>query len=479
MKFTNPSYQLESGSRKHTCPSCGKKCFVRYVEKTSGEYLPDQYGRCDREVNCGYHLNPYKTGVGGVVKQGQRQNSTPSKAVGKLQRHYIPFEILQATLKTQAYQRNTFIQNLLKNVAFPFSEKDIEKVVELYYLGTVNKGYMANALTIPFIDQSGKIRAVQVKSFDDRNHTTGTNFLHAIAERYYVDNSKTLPDWLQAYLKNDSKVSCLFGEHLLASYPVNPIALVEAPKTAIYSTLYFGFPDNPNNLLWLAVFNLSSLKLEKCQVLKGRKVILFPDLSKDGHAFKLWSTRAAEFEKAMPDTKFTVSDLLERNANDIERADGLDLADFLIRQDWRAFRPVVEQKVIAPVPKAEPKGEKSEKGVAPTKTFFSSPRVSRARSLPNTQDKWKVESLERFFAKTMLPTEPIQLEPATVIVDVTHMVESHLTTIKAQRDNPRFKPYYDRLMDLMALLQQNKRGRGLSTGKKGTQNKVKIKIKST
>ncbi|WP_323757978.1 DUF6371 domain-containing protein [Roseivirga sp.] len=344
MKFINPSYQLEPGSKKHICPSpsCGKKRFVRYVEKATGDYLPEQYGRCDREANCGYHLNPYKDGY--VIKDQDLQGGKVNVGMGKstpvlpFAKAFVPFSVLQLTLLANGYKRNIFIQNLLKNIPFPFSEKDVEKVIELYYLGTLNKGYLSGALTIPYIDRSGNVRAVQVKTFDEQNHTIKTNFLHSIAEKHYLKQGHEMPKWLKDYLKNESKVSCLFGEHLLDKYPDNPIALVEAPKTAIYSTLYFGLPDQPDNFLWLAVFNLSSLKLEKCKVLKGRRIILFPDLSKTGNAFKLWSNKAVEFEKEMPGTTFTVSDLLERNANDQEREAGLDLADYLIKLDWRAFK---------------------------------------------------------------------------------------------------------------------------------------------
>ena len=94
----------------------------------------------------------------------------------------------------------------------------------------------------------------------------------------------------------------------------NPVAFVEAPKTAIYGTLYFGFPEQPKNLLWLAVYNLSSLSLEKCKALQGRDVYLFPDLSKDGKAFELWSNRAKRFSELIPGTQFEVSELLETQA---------------------------------------------------------------------------------------------------------------------------------------------------------------------
>jgi hypothetical protein len=110
-----------------------------------------------------------------------------------------------------------------------------------------------------------------------------TDFLHSVIEKHYPKEKEApLPAWLESYRESETKVSCLFGEHLLGKYPANPVALVEAPKTAIYGTLYFGFPERPTNLIWLAAYNLSSLTIEKCRELSGRKVFLFPDLSANG-----------------------------------------------------------------------------------------------------------------------------------------------------------------------------------------------------
>lgn len=338
-------FLLEKGSKKHPCPGCGKKRFVRYIDTQAKEYLPPIYGRCDREADCTYWLNPYKNGYSKMIWQqenGQKSNTiTPApqperEPAPKQEPVFIPVEILQATLK--GYDQNIFIQNLLCRIKYPLPENDIQRVIKLYQIGTVTKGTRKGATCFPFIDKFGNIRAIQVKMFDDSNHTKATDFLHSIIEKHYQKTKTPLPEWLANYRNNEKKVSSLFGEQLLNVYPQNPVALVEAPKTAIYGTLYFGFPDDKANLLWLAVYNLSSLNYEKCKPLAGRVVVLFPDLSETGKAFEIWENRAKELEKQLPGTRFVVSDLLERNADEADRKSGFDLADYLIRFDYSLFR---------------------------------------------------------------------------------------------------------------------------------------------
>ena len=350
---TKHRYIFEKGSKKHHCPECAKKRFVRYINTQIDEYLPKQYGRCDRESKCGYFLNPYKDGYAKAVWEQEQDNKTDwqpllpkriKKLLNKPKRAFIPAEVFNLT--RAGYEQNTFIQNLLTRVAFPFEVQDIEKVISLYHLGTAQNGYRKGANTFPFIDVQSNVRAVQVKQFDEQNHTKGTDFLHSIIEKHHTRNNKPLPEWLEAYNKNETKVSCLFGEHLLSKYPYNPVALVEAPKTAIYGTLYFGFPEQPTNLLWLAVYNLSSLNLDKCKALKGRNVYLFPDLSKNGKAFELWSSKAKQIQSQLQSTYFTVSDLLEQLAPEQDKEQGKDLADYLIKQDWRLFKKGISVKRV-------------------------------------------------------------------------------------------------------------------------------------
>ena len=48
-------YSLHKKSIKHLCPNCNKKTLVLYIDVESNEYVSNIVGRCDREINCGYH----------------------------------------------------------------------------------------------------------------------------------------------------------------------------------------------------------------------------------------------------------------------------------------------------------------------------------------------------------------------------------------------------------------------------------------
>ena len=86
-------------------------------------------------------------------------------------------------------------------------------------------------------------------------------------------------DWVHAKLKKSGVLSddwelsqCLFGEHLLGLRPNDTVCLVESEKSAIIGSAVI--PD----YIWLATGGKGNLKSDTCECLKGRNVILYPDL---------------------------------------------------------------------------------------------------------------------------------------------------------------------------------------------------------
>ncbi len=437
---------FEKGSRKHICPECGKKRFVRYIDTKTGEYLPEQYGRCDREANCGYHLNPYQDGYSKMIwdKENGKRSSFPIRwkppTTRKVQQPpaepvYFNFEAFKRTLQPEFYENNVFIQNLFNRVPYPFDPAEVTKVIEFYRLGTIPGGYRAGAVTFPFIDIKGNVRAVQVKQFDETNHTTGTDFLHSLLAKHYSNNGRQQPEWLETYMNQEKKVSCLFGEHLLNKFPSNRIALVEAPKTAIYGTLYFGLPETPDQYLWLAVYNKSSFSLDKVKPLQGRFVDVFPDLSKDGGTFREWEAKAKEFERQLPGTQFKMYDFLELEALEADRVNGEDIADYLIKLDWRLFRS---------------REVKREAEVSQPKT---NPVVSQPEALETVKaDPVQVEAdeLEKWFDSIQLPDHSVDITPYYTICEPDRYVRGAFRAIRSGKWDTR--AHLERLQQLRVAL---------------------------
>lgn len=473
LEMNRHKYKLEKYNgvkTRFTCPNCQHITLVRYIDTERNQHLNLSVGRCNREVKCGYHLTPkqYFSENGNEECPTKPYNNQKVVTAKQKKVSFIPVEVLEETIANEGFETNTFIQNLLNSIAFPFEAKDVEKVISQYYLGTVCNGYRAGAITFPFIDRLNNIRAIQVKQFDETNRTIGTDFIHSIIEKQQLLKNESLPDWLEDYKANDLKVSCLFGEHLLNRFPMNPVALVEAAKTAIYSTLYFGFPDLPESFLWLAVYNLSSLNYEKCKELQGRDVYLFPDLSIGGKAFDLWSKRAKELSALLPGTHFEVSDLLETRAPNSLRNEGADIADILIKFDWRKFRPhQIESIQQSKLQNTELITHlNSEKSEAVKKLFFSDDedyalfellRTEQIKSYRRVKESWDEEigDLEHYFETANLPTHCIKLDQCTNIIDIKKFIDCNLSTVKANNGNMTYRSYLTQLQKIKQILIDN------------------------
>lgn len=329
--------------KKIDCPFCGaRKHWQRYLDTRTGKVLPPELGKCDNLNKCGAWVSPKSSGYAESIYKRERDHENvfySFQSMAPILRPdpkpiYFKWSVYHKFIKNP---ESDFLQNLKSKTKYPFPDGEIKRVSELYYLGTIKSGYMAGGVCFPFIDNKGKIRTVQIKTFDEDNHTKQTNYLHSILSDHYKAKNQDLPGWLTNYLKNEKKVSCLFGEHLLKNH-AGPVALVEAPKTAIYCHLYFKDFTPFKNVVWLATGALGYFTFERVRVLTGRTIYVFPDLSKKGQAFDNWKAKAEDFIKQMPGTRFVFSDLLERIAPDADRVEGKDIADYLIKLPWEPFK---------------------------------------------------------------------------------------------------------------------------------------------
>jgi hypothetical protein len=109
---------------------------------------------------------------------------------------------------------------------------------------------------------------------------------------------------------------------------------------------------------------------------------VFPDLSKDGSTFKEWEAKAKEYETRLPKTRFIFSDLLERLAPEFDKIEGMDFADYLIKQDWRLFRKRNIQEQTAKQLDPE-KVTKVTKVTPQQNIIFSNQKISKDQIIDN------------------------------------------------------------------------------------------------
>ena len=203
--------------------------------------------------------------------------------------------------------------------------KKIQDVCLKYALGVTKDG----SVIFWQIDEKGRVRSGKIMQYDRNGHRDKTE-----------DQGKT--DWIHSRMKKQGTLpqdwtltQCLFGAHLLHPDFMNEgkvIGLVESEKSAILCSLVF--PD----YVWVSCGGISQLEAGgKHEVLKGRKVIMFPDTDPKGETFAKWKAKADEWNRQGLDV--TVSDILEKRASDEEKSLKIDIADWLINDLKEKYIP--------------------------------------------------------------------------------------------------------------------------------------------
>jgi hypothetical protein len=353
-------YSLDKSSKKHICPNCNKRTFVLYIDTITGEYLPIDFGRCDREQNCSYHKAPPKgkpaylidylaltsitdkayklvdlNGVISIIPKSQILellndkcyvtewylktstinylnseckyfNTDEVNFVNEVKKTKAPEPIKPSfhnlELLDKMYYEQPVKDNLTKFLETIFTPDEVFKATQNYFISGTNLKW--NKSTIFWqIDTNEKIRGAKVMLY---NEHTGKR----VKEPYNHIN------WLHKVINDpDFKVNqCLFGLHNITEDYNKTIAIVESEKTAIIMSIIL--PD----FIWLATGSKGNFKFELLEPLKNRNVIAFPDKGE----YNNWLNKATELNAF--GFKISVSDLIENTDFD----NGFDLADYYL-----------------------------------------------------------------------------------------------------------------------------------------------------
>lgn len=357
----NYRYILDKSSKKFRCPECNKKRFVRMIDSLTGQYLPDEFGICDRKESCQYFKIPESPtefyffieflSVRSFSKKSFRSvdedgviHFIPKSIIKEIKDevlllpewylikrnilyagcNYIEFEkenksgfvLVSKSPKTQSKKTKKITfhspdllndlmsksveDNLTKFLKSIFPAEEVEKIKKDYFLMGTDLKWENSTLFLQ-LDKQKVLRSGKIMLY---NRDSGKR----------VKSPRSHVSWLHSALKiQDFEVNqCLFGLHLSEEYPDKDVAIVESEKTAVILSLVI------KDFIWMATGGSGNLKLEKLNPIKDRRIILYPDKG----VFDDW--KKIELEAKENGFRISTSDILENTSLN----DGDDLADF-------------------------------------------------------------------------------------------------------------------------------------------------------
>jgi hypothetical protein len=288
------------------------------MDNQTGNPVHPTVGKCDRANNCNHHYPPKQYFTDNHITQSKNTNLQQSLSIlnsqisiKKQQPSFIDTDIFKQSL--QKYQNNNLINFLSQKLGIEATTK----AIETYYIGTAKN----NATVFWQINPQGKIKTGKIITYDKNGH-----------RRKDIDLQV---QWVHTKLKlpNFNLSQSFFGEHLLKN-TTNKVAIVESEKTAIIASIYIP------QFTWLACGGSEGLNLDKCKVLTGHTIVLYPDAG----MYNKWSIIAKKISAKYFCT-VSVSPLIEKCATGIERQNGYDIADYLLKT------PFKQPEIQPPLPK--------------------------------------------------------------------------------------------------------------------------------
>ena len=302
-------------NNKKRCPECGRrKCFTPYVDTEERITFPDYVGICDHVNRCGYHYPPkaYFHDHPEASEKDEHWRERDAYSPKTYTKPVVPRPKPQPSFFERSLMEQTMhgysTNSLFVFLASKFDEANMMRIFKMYNVGTAKK--WCGSPVFWQVDSQGRVHAGKVMAYEENGHRKKLDGVQSVC-------------WVHTMLrlKDFNLEQCLFGEHLLPLHPHAKVMIVESEKTALIMT--HAMPD----YIWLATGGKSGCFNERaCSVLKGRDVMLVPDLKATGD----WQKKLEMLESIGVHARLT--NLLEGIATEGQRERGLDIADFILEE---------------------------------------------------------------------------------------------------------------------------------------------------
>ena len=225
--------EYKGANTRFRCPKCHKpREYTRYID-SEGNYAPFEYGKCNREIKCGYFNYPNSI-----------ETHAPIFTPEMVKQEFINWNNYKYNLNTDS--------DLVKSmITFFGDESKVIETLKKYYVRTEN-----NYMIFPYINKSNQLTYVKKMGYNGFNRT-----------KYIYTPYKA---------KTGVFKQCLFGLHLVDNSKI--IHVVESEKTALICDIFY--PE----YTWVATGGLNMIS--KINDLESG--VIFPD---KGKSFEKWSDR--------------------------------------------------------------------------------------------------------------------------------------------------------------------------------------------
>lgn len=285
---------------RFSCPNCGQKhAYTKFIDVTTGFYIGDEFGRCDRVEKCGYFVPPT-----GDVAKGKPLMVNAKDVVVDYQEEQTGISIINSSRVVESL---TFNDNLSLFLFKTFDPMKVKDTLVRYKIGESDK--WKSSTVFWQIDQQ----------FDAR---TGKIILYDVETGKRMKGNKPFISWAHNpdYKRLDKSYTdfnlkqCLFGEHLVTP-ETTEIHIVESEKTALMCNIM-------NGKTWLSVGGLEMINEDRLLPFRHCKITFYPD--KGAKALDKWKKKLSVFSETF-DIRINTS----IESSDLE--DGSDLGDLILK----------------------------------------------------------------------------------------------------------------------------------------------------